>query len=223
MGLRQPESLPEVRSLRLASIANATWQVLSHRRSITCTLAIGFTFGTLVGFLMSSQQIYQETFAVGDAFALYFGLGALAVGFASLGNAFWVERFGMRSIVVSALGFCVLWSLGFALWDAQRSLTLPGFMVFVVPLFFCLGLCFGNLNAMAMEPMGHIAGTASAVIGTLSSFVSVVFGGWAAGRYDGSLSGVLLGFSVGLALALLFVLMSGRVLDPVLAKSGQTH
>ncbi|WP_420550256.1 multidrug effflux MFS transporter [Litorivicinus lipolyticus] len=219
VGLRQPESLPAPRSLRLFSILSATWEVLSNRVALCCTVAVGCTFGTLVGFLMSSQQIYQETFGVGDAFALYFGLGALSVGVASFANSIWVERFGMRRTCLTALAFCTVWSALFAGLDHISGLSLWQFMVFVMPLFFCLGLCFGNLTAMAMEPMGHIAGTASAVIGTLSSLISVLGGGYIGGLYDGSLVGVLSGFSLGLLVALLFTLVSGVTAGQAMQKA----
>ncbi len=219
VALRQPETLPVKRSLQPSSILAATFEVLSNRVSLCCTVAVGFTFGTLVGFLLSSQQIYQERFGVGDAFALYFGVGALSVGFASFANSIWVERFGMRRTCVSALTFCALWSGLFAVLDYLSGLTLWQFMLFVMPLFFCLGLCFGNLTAMAMEPMGHIAGTASAVIGSLSSLISVFGGGYIGNLYDGTLTGVLTGFCLGLVLALVFTVMSSPATGQTLQKS----
>ena len=151
------------------------------------TLAVGISFGALLGFLMASQQIYQEYFQVGDWFAVYFAASALAVGAASFCNSALVERFGMRPMVLGASLFGGLWTLLFAIVNAFFPIGLTGFVILLLPLFFSLGLCFGNLNALAMEPMGRLAGTASAIIGTLSSLVSVVLGSLTANLYDGSL------------------------------------
>ena len=185
--LRQPETLPEVRAFNLLAIASTSWEVLKNKAAMLYTLAVGISFGALLGFLMASQQIYQEYFQVGDWFAVYFAASALAVGAASFCNSALVERFGMRPMVLGASLFGGVWTLLFAIVNAFFPIGLAGFVILLLPLFFSLGLCFGNLNALAMEPMGRLAGTASAIIGTLSSLVSVILGSLTANLYDGSL------------------------------------
>jgi len=60
--------------------------------------------------------------------------------------------------------------------------------------FFCMGLLFGNLNALAMEPMAHYAGTASSVVGALSSGISAVIGTMLGQAYNGTLTPMIGGF-----------------------------
>ena len=188
VGLRQPETLPSVRPINPGAIASTSWEILRNRPAMLFTLAVGCCFGGLVGFLVASQQIYQDYFQVGDAFAVYFAASALAVGVASYFNNRWVARFGMRKMVSTASLIGAVWALGFAMVNLFQPLTIVGFVVMLVPLFFAMGLCFGNLNALAMEPMGHLAGTASAIIGALSSLVSVIAGSWVGSLYDGGIS-----------------------------------
>lgn len=200
VAFRQPESLPNVRPLNPRAIGATALEVLKNRPAMLYTLAVGSCFGGLVGFLLASQQIYQDYFEVGDAFALYFGASALAVGVASFANNALVARFGMRAMVSSASLLGAVWTLLFAGINLVQPLNLTGFVVMLVPLFFAMGLCFGNLNALAMEPMGHLAGTASAIIGTLSSLVSVVAGSYVGGLYNGAID--VWCFGVGLMILL---------------------
>lgn len=187
VGARQPESLPQVRPLNPTAIGRTLLEVVSHHSAMLFTLAVGFVFGALVGFLVASQQIYQDYFNVGDAFAFYFGAGALSVGCASFANNFLVKRFGMRAIVHYATLLGSVWALLFAGLNLIYPLSLMVFVLVLFPLFFAMGLCFGNLNALAMEPMGHLAGTASALTGTLSSLVSVLLGSYIGNLYGGDI------------------------------------
>lgn len=200
VALRQPETLPQVRPLNPGAIWRTTLEVLGNRPAMFYTLAVGCCFGGLVGFLVASQQIYQDYFQVGDAFALYFGASAFAVGIASYFNNRWVAKFGMRAMVSNASLIGAVWALTFAALNLVVPLNLAGFVIMLVPMFFAMGLCFGNLNALAMEPMGHLAGTASAIIGALSSLVSVMAGSWVGNLFDGAID--VWAFGVGLLLML---------------------
>lgn len=73
-------------------------------------------------------------------------------------------------------------------------------MFYLLCVFFSFGILFGNLNAMAMEPLGQIAGLGSAVVGSLSTLISVVFGVVIANAYDGTVYPLVIGFAtLGLA------------------------
>ena len=61
-------------------------------------------------------------------------------------------------------------------------------------MFFCIGVLFGNLNSIAMEPLGHVAGTAASVIGSATTLLAVVLGYIIGQAYDGSLLPIALGF-----------------------------
>ena len=203
-GFRQPETLaPENRrTLSVSSLVAGCVEALSIRSVLGYTLAAGFIFGAFLAYLGASRQIFQDTLNVGDLFAIYFGVAALALGAASLLNSMLVMRLGMRFLTHLALVALVLLSGGFLVvfhaFDGQPSIAL--FMTWQLTAFFCVGILFGNLNALAMEPLGHMAGLGAALIGSISTFISLPFG-WLIGQmYDGTVLPLVGGFlSLGLA------------------------
>ena len=203
-GVRQPETLAREnrRALSLSNLVAGTIEVLSIRTVFGYTISMGFIFGAFLSYLGASRQIFQDALNVGDMFAIYFGVAALALGAASLLNSMLVMRLGMRLLTHWALVALVLLSGAFfAVFqslDGQPSVSL--FMAWQLAAFFCVGILFGNLNALAMEPLGHIAGLGAALIGSISTFISLPFG-WLIGQmYDGTVLPLVGGFfSLGLA------------------------
>ena len=203
-GTRQPETLaPEDRRpFSVSSLVAGCREILSMRTVLGYTLAMGCVFGAFLSYLSASRQVFQGALNAGEMFAIYFGLAALAIGAASLLNSVLVMRLGMRLLTQSALVALVLLSGGFfALFhalDGQPSVAL--FMTWQLAAFFCVGILFGNLNALAMEPLGKMAGLGAALVGSISTFISLPFG-WLIGRmYDGTVLPLVGGFcALGLA------------------------
>ena len=198
--IRQPETLPPARRVRfsLAQLLLDTLGVLRERAALGYTLIMGFVFGAFIGYLSSSQQIFQVQYGLGKLFPLYFGILAAVIGCAALLNARLVMRFGMRRLSRLALQATVILSLAFLVpaWYFDGHPQLYLLMAYLLLLFFCFGILFGNLNAMAMEPLGHIAGLGSAVIGSLSTLISVLFGIAVADAYDGTVMPMVAGFGL---------------------------
>ena len=180
----------------MGNIWRGTKEVLSHRAAVAYMVAAALIFGGMIGYLNSSQQIFQVHYHVGKAFALYFGGLALMFGFASLGNARIVERLGMRTIANRAIAVMVVASAVFLALNLTMPIPISMLVVYVAIIFSCLGFLFGNLNALAMEPMGHIAGIASAIIGCISSIISIIFGTLIGQMYDDTLVPMIAGFLV---------------------------
>ena len=84
------------------------------------------------------------------------------------------------------------------------------FMLYGIPTFFCMGILFGNLNAMAMEPLGHIAGVGSAVVASLTGFISLALGTLIGQSYDGTVLPLVAGYGVLGVLALVLVRWTGK-------------
>lgn len=191
LGTRQPETLAKEK--RLPFTAGSMWrsavEVVRNPVSIGYTVAVGGIFGAFVTYLGTSQQIFADQYGQGAYFALWFGGLAVAIALAMIYNGRVVMRQGMRRLSQRALwGFiasAALLVLASLLTAGHPPLWLLGALLFFN--FFSSGMIFGNFNAMAMEPMGHIAGMASAISGALSSLVAVTFGGLAGRLYDGSL------------------------------------
>jgi DHA1 family bicyclomycin/chloramphenicol resistance-like MFS transporter len=197
---RQPETLPRERRLRPSAgpILRAFGEVLRTRQTMAYTFAAGLVFSALVSYLGTAQQIFGEQYGLGSSFPIYFATLAASIGAAAFLNARLVMRFGMRALSnaalhVSAGASGIFLAVSFATGGHP---PLWAFMACMMTVFFCNGLLFGNFNALAMEPMGHIAGSAAAVIGTLTSIVSVSIGTPIGRAYDGTVIPLVAGFFV---------------------------
>ena len=176
-GLRQPETLaPSARRpFRVRTIARGIAGACRHRTSVGATIATGLVFAPFLGYLSTAQQIFQQTYGTGEMFPLWFATAALAFGAAAVVNARLVMRLGMRFLTRWAITGLAAFSALFLI-IAVMSEGAPPFWVFLIwlgPVMFFLGISFGNLNALAMEPLGHMAGLAAALIGSVSTMVSV--------------------------------------------------
>ena len=178
--LRQPETLPaDARSeLSPTSLAKAALDVLGRRIVVGYTVALGLVFGVFVSYLGAAQQIFQDALGTGLMFPLYFGLASIAIGASSVLNSMLVMQLGMRRLTILALLNLVVTSAVFfwVFWmnfDGRPPILL--FMCWQMLAFSSVGILFGNLNALAMEPVGHIAGMGSAIIGSLSTLVALPF------------------------------------------------
>ena len=196
--LRQPETLhPEDRRpISVAELLDGAGQVIRNPVAMGYTLASGFIFSAFTTYLGTSQQIFAEQYQQGDKFALWFGGLAIAIALAMVLNGNLVRKIGMRVISKQALrGFIAVWTalLVFTvIYQGHPPLPVLGVLLFGS--FFCSGLLFGNFNAIAMEPMGHVAGMAAAISGFLSSLMAVFLGGLAGRLYDGTLYPITIAF-----------------------------
>tara|TARA_Y100001934_G_scaffold280327_1_gene386732 strand:- start:1032 stop:1877 length:846 start_codon:yes stop_codon:yes gene_type:complete len=197
--IRQPETLAEKnrRPLHFSSIIRGFIAVARIRSALGYALAMGTTFASFVGFLSSIQQIFHDTFGVGKWFPYLFAIMALFTGVALIYNTRIVMKVGMQKIVGMAMGSSAVISLFYlVLCILGEGLGLLGFMIWGAGSFFCIGMCFGNLNALAMEPLGEMAGIGAAVVGFLASLVAIL-GGIPLGRaYDGTQLPLIGGFAV---------------------------
>lgn len=184
--------------------------VIGNRLTAGYTLAMGLFFGCFLGYINSSQQIFQELYGTGTLFTVYFGGLALVLGFSSFFNSRFVERLGMHYISRRAMYAIISSSLLFLLLQLWVAPTLWMFVTYACILFFSFGLVFGNLNAIAMEPMGHVAGIAAAVIGATSSLVSMSLGTFIGQAYNQTLMPITLGFILMPSLGLLVTLWADK-------------
>jgi DHA1 family bicyclomycin/chloramphenicol resistance-like MFS transporter len=210
--IRLPETLPKEQRIPFSvdGFIAGFKEVVTNRVTISVTLGMGLTFGGFIGYLNSSQQIFQVQFETGNMFSLYFGSLALALGAASMLNSRLVERLGMYHLASQAYLVIVLTSIAFTVLQFYVNIQLWMFMAYMLILFFNLGMVFGNLNAMAMEPMGHLAGIAAAVIGSVSSMMSIVIGTTIGQLYNDTVMPLTVGFLLMSTLALMLLYYSQR-------------
>jgi DHA1 family bicyclomycin/chloramphenicol resistance-like MFS transporter len=210
---RQPETLePERRSpVSARRLAAALKEILSNRVALGYTLVAGMVFAGFLGYLNSAPQLFQQHYGLGPLFPFYFGAIALAIGAATLLNARLVMRLGMRRLSRSGLiAFSIVTGIFLVIVLLFGDPPLWAAMAYFMIAFFFLGLVFGNINALAMEPLGHIAGLGAAVVGSLSSLISVPLGMLVGQAYDDTLLPLVGGFAVFGAAALLIIWWTER-------------
>jgi len=214
---RQPETLvvSQRRKFSLANIAGGIREACGYRAAVGYTIAAGIIFGAFLGYLSSAQQVFQTVYGTGKLFALYFGVAALAIGAASIFNSTVVMRLGMRFMTWRALFAVTLFSTVFLLvvWLFNGVPPLWSFMVWLLVAFFAVGILFGNFNALAMEPLGHMAGLGAAFVGSVSTFISLPLG-WAIGHlFDNTVVPLIAGFAILGAISLIVMWWAERGID----------
>jgi DHA1 family bicyclomycin/chloramphenicol resistance-like MFS transporter len=207
--LRMPETLsPEQRApFSPRHIVNATLVILKNRTALGYTVSAGLVGGAFLGYLSSAQQIFQEQYGLGEFFPILFGIISISIGLASFLNARLVMRFGMR--------FLVQWPLRIILGLALVALVVATLtagqpplwflMTYLMLTFFCIGLLFGNQNALAMEPLGHLAGIGAAVVGSLSTLIQMPLGTMIGRSYNGTILPLVIGIGILVGISILVV------------------
>ena len=198
--LRMPETLAtEHRApFSLHRIIDATLEILRNRTALGYTVSAGLIGGAFLGYLNSSQQIFQEQYALGERFPLYFAIISFSLGLASFLNARIVLRLGMRFLVRMSLSTIVILAIlafGIAFMMGGQP-PLWFLMAYLMLTFFSVGILFGNQNALAMEPLGHLAGIGAAVVGSLSTLIQMPLGTFIGQSYNGTVIPLIIGLGV---------------------------
>ncbi len=206
--LRQEETLVPARRIPFSPrrVLGRVREIGGTRVTMGYTVVTGLMTGSFFGYLNSCQQILQLQYGLGRMFPVYFAILAFFFGMATLLNARLVVRFGMLVLTGTAIVSLAIVSLVFLLfsWALAGHPPLWTLMIYLIVLFFALGMLFGNLNALAMEPLGHVAGTGSAFIGSVSTLIAVVTGVLIGQSYNGTILPLVTGFAV---LSLLSLIM----------------
>jgi DHA1 family bicyclomycin/chloramphenicol resistance-like MFS transporter len=209
--LRLPETLhPEYRRpLSPGSIAAGVIETLTNRQALTHTCAFTLMTGTLMGYILSIQQIVFDVFQRPNLIALTFAGIAAPMAVTSYLNSRLVERIGMRRMAHSGLSLFLLVSF-VHLVSASDGESLGRFVLLQGATMACFGLTSATLGALAMQPMGHIAGTASSVQGTIGTIGSALLGLAIGQSFQGSVLPLVTGNLVFGCAALLVLLWSER-------------
>lgn len=211
---RVPETLsPEKRRpFAFHKIWQGLLEVLTTRQTITHTLALGMVFAAFLGYLSSSQQILQIQYGLGELFPLYFAILAFAIGSASFVNAKLVMRYGMQRLSRWAIILFTLLAVVFLTVTCSLTGQPPLWMllIYLGLSFLAIGMLFGNLNALAMEPLGHLAGIGASVVGSLSTLIAIPLGTVIGQAYNGTVLPLASGFFIMGLLAAGILLSEGK-------------
>jgi DHA1 family bicyclomycin/chloramphenicol resistance-like MFS transporter len=191
MMICQPETLPRERrrALRPAELISGAMEVMGNREVRIYTLVITLGFGQMFAILSSAQQLYAA-YGVTDTFPYWFGAGAILAATASFFNARFVIRLGMLRLarggylmqIGASAVMLVLVLSGLALGPQ----AMPVLFIWVVSVFFIAGITFGNINALAMQKMGHLAGMTASVLSAFSTIGAVLIAAPVGQMFSGS-------------------------------------
>lgn len=210
--LRMPETMhpQDRRPLSLMSIVNGFRIVLTTRVSLCYTLASMIIFGSLFGFINSAQQVYVGIYGLGVWFPLVFAAIAAMMSVSSFLNSRLVVKLGMRRLSHGALlGFLTVSTIWFA-WSLTGWVPFPAFVLLFAAAMFQFGWIGSNFNAIAMEPLGHIAGTASSVQSFMQTAGGGLIGALIGQSFDGTVMPLAAGYCAVAFLGLVMVLIAER-------------
>lgn len=195
--LKLPETLhPEDRvPLTPGPVLAAFKEALTNRVAIGYTIASTLVLGGLFGFINSAQQVFVDVLGAGKLFTLLFAAIAGGIAVASLVNSQIVGRLGMRRVSHVALCGYIAFAGVHALIALSGHESLWVFVGMQAGMMFCFGLTMSNFGALAMEPLGHLAGTAASVQGFITTIGGALFGFWIGQLFDGTVVPLTLGFT----------------------------
>ncbi len=210
--LRLPETLEEEKrkSLAVRDVLGYFRETLTNRQTLGYALAAGCLMSTMFAYVFSAQQVFTEVYRLGKNFPLAFAAIALGVAVAGFVNARIVGKLGMRVISHAALCGFMAASLLMMIAAWFGVLVLPLYMLLATITMFTFGLMISNFTALAMEPLGHIAGTASSLYGSITTLIGIAMGSAIGQAYNGTMMPLTTGFFVCTLIAMAVVLVTER-------------
>lgn len=200
--IRQPETLVQKRPLAFASLATAFREMVALsvvRRSIMTQTLI---YACLFAALSSTQQVFSDVYGHVSQFPYWFALIALLAASASFLNSKIVVKLGMQRVISTALlGQIAISAVMIAVWLLSPASSFGIYVIWTTSVFFVVGLTLGNLNALAMEPLGHIAGFAASLLQGAATVGSVLIAVPIGLAFDGTPLPVAIGITVCITLA----------------------
>ncbi|CAA0153547.1 multidrug effflux MFS transporter [Tenacibaculum maritimum] len=173
---RQPETLSNHHKKKFSTnlFVNGFKEFIKHKAAIIFTLISGFITGAFMVYLSASQTIFQEQYGLINEFPFIFAGLAIAVGFATFLNGAFVVKYGMlRLISVFLVLFTIIPLIYLFLFYQKSNPSIIVLLSFFGVQFFAIGFLFGNLRALAMQPIGYIAGVGAAINGFFSTIMAV--------------------------------------------------
>ncbi|MBU2903752.1 multidrug effflux MFS transporter [Arenibacter algicola] len=196
---RQPETLKPEYKIKFSShvFVDGFRELLQHRETVAFTIVSGLITGAFMVYLSSAQEVFEVQYGLADNFPYVFAGLAISVGLSTLLNGTMVVKLGMRRLALIALTlFCTVSIVYVGLfWNSQNP-SLWILISFLAMQFFTLGFLFGNLRAIAMEPIGHIAGIGAAITGFISTMIAIPIATYVGGYIQDTILPLFVGFLV---------------------------
>ena len=197
--IRQPETLLESQRKKLSShiFVDGFKELIRYKRTIGFTIISGFITGSFMVYLSTAQQIFQLQYDLTEEFPFIFAGLAISVGAATFLNGTFVLKYGMEKLVtIALLAFFTISILYVVIFYNNSNPNIYTLLTFFGLQFFAIGFLFGNLRALAMEPVGHIAGIASAITGFVSTMMAVPISSFIGKSVSATALPLFIGFSI---------------------------
>ena len=212
---RQPETLHIEQRVKFTShiFVNGIKEILKYKTTIGYTVISGFITGSFMVYLSTAQQVFQIQYDLKDQFPYIFAGIAISIGTATFLNGTLVIKFGMENMVTySLISFFSLSLIYCVLFFGTANPSIAILLTFLGLQFFSIGFLFGNLRALAMQPIGHIAGIGAAITGFISTIMAVPISTFIGRFVSGTALPLFMGFLVcsALSIAILFYLKSTK-------------
>jgi DHA1 family bicyclomycin/chloramphenicol resistance-like MFS transporter len=206
---RQPETLAVENRIRFSQriFIDGTKEFLKHKDAVAFTFVSGFITGSFMVYLSTSQQIFEHQYNLADLFPYIFASLAISVGLATYLNSRLVLKYGMwRIAYIGTIAYSIISILYVVLFWSGANPSIGVLISFFALQFFAIGFLFGNLRALAMQPIGHIAGIGAAINGFVSTVMAVPIANYIGGFVTESVLPLFIGFSIFGVLSLLIFL-----------------
>lgn len=214
--LRQPETLQKDKRIKFSYrlFFDGLIEFCKHKEAVAFTIASGFITGTFMVYLSTSQQIFQIQYNLGNIFPYIFASLAISIGLATFLNSKIVTKFGVWHMAfIAAIAYSVISLLYVLFYTSGNNPSVYILVTFFALQFFAVGFLFGNLRALAMQPLGHIAGIGAAINGFISTIIAVPIASYIGSLVSSSVLPLFIGFSVfGLLTVLVFLIMRKKPL-----------
>jgi DHA1 family bicyclomycin/chloramphenicol resistance-like MFS transporter len=173
---RQPETLKleNRKKFKFSLFIDGTKEFMKHKYAVIFTLFSGFITGSFMVYLSASQHIFVEQYNLKEEFPYIFAALAISIGFSTFLNGKLVVRLGMYKLVsIFTIIFTIIPVVYLGLFTGESNPNIYVLLIFFGIQFFAIGFLFGNTRALAMEPIGHIAGIGAAINGFVSTIMAV--------------------------------------------------
>jgi len=211
---RQPETLTKEKRIPLSThlFIDGAKEFIKHKQAVIFTLISGFITGSFIVYLSAAQHIFQEQYNLTEAFPYIFAGLAITVGFATFLNGTFVMKYGMFKLVSYAtLLFTIIPIVYVFLFYRQANPNITTLLLFFGLQFFAVGFLFGNLRAIAMEPVGHIAGIGAAINGFVSTMMAVPIATYIGSFVKTTALPLFVGFLISGLFSLLLLMYSNKL------------
>lgn len=196
---RQPETLKVAnrKKFKLSLFVSGTKEFIKHKNAVIFTLFSGFITGSFMVYLSASQQIFEKQYHLKEEFPFIFAGLAISIGIATFLNGTLVVRLGMFKLVkIFTVLFTLIPIIYISLFYGESNPSIYVLITFFAIQFFAIGFLFGNTRALAMEPIGHIAGIGAAINGFFSTIMAVPIATYIGGFLDKTALPLFIGFFI---------------------------